>query len=55
MGGNGVKSIDFYQVLGLEKGCSETELKNAYKKLALVIKIDLEYIVFDPTFKSCYL
>lgn len=31
-GGNG---SDFYQVLGLKKGCSETELKNAYKKLAL--------------------
>ncbi|KAI3802784.1 hypothetical protein L1987_30927 [Smallanthus sonchifolius] len=26
---------DFYKVLGLEKGCTETELKNAYKKLAL--------------------
>ncbi|XP_023734594.1 uncharacterized protein LOC111882450 isoform X2 [Lactuca sativa] len=35
MGGNGVKSSDFYQVLGLEKGCTEAELKNAYKKLAL--------------------
>ncbi|CAI9267622.1 unnamed protein product [Lactuca saligna] len=35
MGENGVKSNDFYQVLGLEKGCTEAELKNAYKKLAL--------------------
>ncbi|XP_076890418.1 uncharacterized protein LOC143541481 [Bidens hawaiensis] len=35
MGGSGVKSIDFYKVLGLEKNCTETELKNAYKKLAL--------------------
>ncbi|KAK9056543.1 hypothetical protein SSX86_023905 [Deinandra increscens subsp. villosa] len=26
---------DFYKVLGLEKGCTEAELKNAYKKLAL--------------------
>ncbi|KAK9149269.1 hypothetical protein Scep_008026 [Stephania cephalantha] len=26
---------DFYSVLGLEKGCSVPELKNAYKKLAL--------------------
>ncbi|KAI7752278.1 hypothetical protein M8C21_012791, partial [Ambrosia artemisiifolia] len=33
MGGG--KSSDFYKVLGLEKGCTETELKNAYKKLAL--------------------
>ncbi|KAE7999007.1 hypothetical protein FH972_003495 [Carpinus fangiana] len=29
------KSNDFYQVLGLEKECSASELKNAYKKLAL--------------------
>lgn len=35
MGGNGVKRCDFYEVLGLKKGCTETELKNAYKKLAL--------------------
>lgn len=35
MGGNGVQSSDFYEVLGLKKGCTETELKNAYKKLAL--------------------
>ncbi|KAI3786225.1 hypothetical protein L1987_45360 [Smallanthus sonchifolius] len=26
---------DFYQVLGLNKACTETELKAAYKKLAL--------------------
>ncbi|KAL8232478.1 hypothetical protein R6Q57_002256 [Mikania cordata] len=35
MGGNGVKNINFYEILGLEKGCTESELKNAYKKLAL--------------------
>ncbi|KAJ9568509.1 hypothetical protein OSB04_004475 [Centaurea solstitialis] len=35
MGGNEEKSCDFYQVLGLKKECTETELKNAYKKLAL--------------------
>ncbi|XP_024971194.1 dnaJ homolog subfamily B member 7 isoform X2 [Cynara cardunculus var. scolymus] len=35
MGGNGEKSSDFYQVLGLKKECTETELKNAYKKLAM--------------------
>nr|XP_043637074.1 dnaJ homolog subfamily B member 6-like isoform X2 [Erigeron canadensis] len=29
------ESMDFYQVLGLEKGCSDADLKNAYKKLAL--------------------
>jgi len=29
------KSNDFYQVLGLEKKCSASELRNAYKKLAL--------------------
>lgn len=30
-----MKSSDFYEVLGLKKGCTEAELKNAYKKLAL--------------------
>jgi DnaJ-class molecular chaperone len=30
------KSNDFYQVLGLDKDCTATELRNAYKKLALV-------------------
>ncbi|KAL4584456.1 hypothetical protein LXL04_009058 [Taraxacum kok-saghyz] len=35
MGGNGAKSSDFYKVLGLKKECTETEVKNAYKKLAL--------------------
>eukprot|EP00268_Persea_americana_P023766 TRINITY_DN23286_c0_g1_i1.p1 TRINITY_DN23286_c0_g1~~TRINITY_DN23286_c0_g1_i1.p1 ORF type:complete len:184 (+),score=32.07 TRINITY_DN23286_c0_g1_i1:230-781(+) len=29
------KSTDFYAVLGLKKECSATELRNAYKKLAL--------------------
>uniref|UniRef100_A0A5B7BXR1 J domain-containing protein n=1 Tax=Davidia involucrata TaxID=16924 RepID=A0A5B7BXR1_DAVIN len=29
------KSSDFYAVLGLKKECTEAELRNAYKKLAL--------------------
>ncbi|XP_043812166.1 dnaJ homolog subfamily B member 7 isoform X2 [Manihot esculenta] len=29
------KSKDFYEVLGLNKGCTTSELKNAYKNLAL--------------------
>ncbi|KAL3343941.1 hypothetical protein AABB24_027461 [Solanum stoloniferum] len=29
------KSNDYYAVLGLKKECAETELRNAYKKLAL--------------------
>lgn len=38
------KIDDFYSVLGLNKQCSEVELKTAYKKLALVSKIfDLFY------------
>ncbi|KAI3775154.1 hypothetical protein L1987_49723 [Smallanthus sonchifolius] len=32
---NGGKSIDFYGILGLKKECSEAEIKNAYRKLAL--------------------
>ncbi|CAN4089207.1 unnamed protein product [Withania somnifera] len=35
MAGEEDKSSDFYAVLGLNKGCTETELRNAYKKLAL--------------------
>ncbi|KAK2653372.1 hypothetical protein Ddye_013228 [Dipteronia dyeriana] len=31
----GEKNKDFYEVLGLNKECSATELRNAYKKLAL--------------------
>ncbi|KAF9689824.1 hypothetical protein SADUNF_Sadunf01G0132700 [Salix dunnii] len=34
-GEEGGKSSDFYQVLGLNKDCTATELRNAYKKLAL--------------------
>lgn len=30
------RATDFYAVLGLKKECSATELRNAYKKLALV-------------------
>jgi len=30
------KRSDFYAVLGLKKECTEAELRNAYKKLALV-------------------
>lgn len=29
------KNVDFYAVLGLKKECSESELRNAYKKLAM--------------------
>ena len=27
---------DFYKILGVERGCSEVEIKKAYKKLVLV-------------------
>ncbi|XP_059302986.1 uncharacterized protein LOC132055271 isoform X1 [Lycium ferocissimum] len=35
MAGEEEKNSDFYEVLGLNKECTETELRNAYKKLAL--------------------
>ncbi|KAK4361748.1 hypothetical protein RND71_016989 [Anisodus tanguticus] len=35
MAGEEEKNNDFYGVLGLKKECTETELRNAYKKLAL--------------------
>ncbi|CAL0311268.1 unnamed protein product [Lupinus luteus] len=31
----GKKGINFYEVLGLKKNCTHSELRNAYKKLAL--------------------
>lgn len=34
-GGGGEKSGDFYAVLGLKKECTDSDLKNAYKKLAM--------------------
>ncbi|KAL2336378.1 hypothetical protein Fmac_010824 [Flemingia macrophylla] len=34
MAKEGDKSNDFYTILGLNKECTESELKNAYKKLA---------------------
>nr|QEG03123.1 chaperone protein DnaJ isoform X4 [Cymbidium ensifolium] len=35
MAASGEKNGDFYSVLGLKKECSDAELRNAYKKLAL--------------------
>ncbi|XP_024026692.1 dnaJ homolog subfamily B member 7 isoform X2 [Morus notabilis] len=35
MANGGEKSNDFYAVLGLEKECTASDLRNAYKKLAL--------------------
>ncbi|KAK6148774.1 hypothetical protein DH2020_016299 [Rehmannia glutinosa] len=35
MAAEGDKSNDFYAVLGLKKECTSTDLRNAYKKLAL--------------------
>lgn len=40
------KSNDFYAVLELKKDCTTAELRNAYKKLALVS--------FEATFSSLF-
>ena len=37
---------DLYGVLGLKKECTKAELKNAYKKLAMVIKLRLRNFLF---------
>lgn len=39
MAGGEEKGRDFYGVLGLKKECTASELRDAYKKLALVRKI----------------
>eukprot|EP00268_Persea_americana_P023771 TRINITY_DN23286_c0_g1_i7.p1 TRINITY_DN23286_c0_g1~~TRINITY_DN23286_c0_g1_i7.p1 ORF type:complete len:101 (+),score=16.56 TRINITY_DN23286_c0_g1_i7:230-532(+) len=45
------KSTDFYAVLGLKKECSATELRNAYKKLALVRNTVIrDFNFFHPCF-----
>jgi preprotein translocase subunit Sec63 len=36
-------AVDLYAVLGLNKECSEAELKNAYKKLALVWNFSFQF------------
>lgn len=36
MAANEEKRSDYYEVLGLKKECSAAELRNAYKKLAMV-------------------
>lgn len=41
MAGEKEKNGDLYAVLGLKKECSEADLKNAYKKLALVIRVPI--------------
>ena len=43
----------FYQILGLEKGCSEAEIKKAYRKLSLLTHPDKNgYDGADEAFKS---
>jgi len=49
MANEGNKSNDFYAVLGLNKECSDSELRNAYKKLALVRNAYTFYNIFLST------
>ena len=35
-----LRKRDFYQILGLERSCSEDDIKRAYKKLALKLHPD---------------
>ena len=57
MGEEGDKSNDFYAVLGLNKECTDSELRNAYKKLALV-RIECLFVKlssFSPSFlEPCF-
>ena len=43
---------DLYAVLGLEKECTASELRNAYKKLALVRIVNLFLTIFF--FSLCF-
>jgi preprotein translocase subunit Sec63 len=46
MANEGNKGNDFYAVLGLNKECTDSDLRNAYKKLALVRIYNLNTLFF---------
>jgi hypothetical protein len=46
MANEGNKGNDFYAVLGLNKECTDSDLRNAYKKLALVRIYNLNTFFF---------
>lgn len=55
MAGGEQISRDFYAVLGLQKECTASELKDAYKKLALVSNSSPIFFLFSPLTKSFFL
>lgn len=48
------KSSDFYGVLGLKKECTASELRDAYKKLALVRAYVIPFLFCFSFFFSLY-
>jgi hypothetical protein len=55
MANEGNKGNDFYAVLGLNKECTDSDLRNAYKKLALVRIYNLNTLFFFSLLSTLFL